>query len=179
MASDKDLIAVVVVDQAPLVTTQDLRSFVAEHLPEVMIPSKFILRDALPRTAKGTVDRRALTELLRATDDTGAIAYTAPRNDVEQQLANLWAQTLGVPEVSIYDNFFNLGGHSLLAAQVVARVNDVFKVDLPLDRLFAMPTIAELSTVIEQLIQAGSKPAHEPIPRMAREVVAIRTEQPK
>lgn len=179
MASDKDLIAVVVVDQAQLVTTQDLRSFVAEHLPEVMIPSKFILRDALPRTAKGTVDRRALTELLRATDDTGAIAYTAPRNDVEQQLANLWAQTLGVPEVSIYDNFFNLGGHSLLAAQVVARVNDVFKVDLPLDRLFAMPTIAELSTVIEQLIQAGSKPAHEPIPRMAREVVAIRTEQPK
>jgi amino acid adenylation domain-containing protein len=186
MASDKsgpsgvDLIAVVVLDQAQLVTTEDLRSFVAEHLPEVMIPAKYVLLDALPRTAKGTVDRRALAELLRATDDaTGAIAYTAPRNDAEQQLANLWAQTLGVPEVSIYENFFNLGGHSLLAAQVVARVNDVFSVDLPLDRLFAMPTIAELSTVIEQLVQAGSKPAHEPIPRMAREVMAIRTEQSK
>ena len=74
--------------------------------------------------------------------------YTAPRTEVEEKLAVIWAEVLGLERVGIHDNFFELGGHSLMATQVIARANSVLDVDLALRRLFETPTIAALAAEI-------------------------------
>jgi amino acid adenylation domain-containing protein len=129
--------------------SQDLRQLLREKLPEFMIPSAFIALEALPRTPIGKIDRRALpapaTDSLQPTE-----TYVAPRNPVEELLANLWATTLSVQRVGIHDNFFNLGGHSLMATQIVSRVREQFQVELPLRRLFESPTVASLALAIAE-----------------------------
>src|SRR6185436_4284086 len=92
----------------------------------------------------------------------------APRTAVEEVLANIWAELLEVERVGVHDNFFELGGHSLLATQVVSRVREVFRLELPLHKLFESPTVAELSAVVETLRQADQKllaPAIVPVGR--------------
>ncbi|MFZ4471104.1 MAG: condensation domain-containing protein, partial [Pirellula sp.] len=77
--------------------------------------------------------------------------YVAPRTPIEQQLASIWAEMLGIEAIGIHDNFFALGGHSLLATRVIAGISSTFQVELPLRKLFEAPTIAELATEIETL----------------------------
>ena len=76
----------------------------------------------------------------------------APRNDLERALASIWSELLGVSDIGIEDNFFALRGHSLLAMRLISRIRDAFQVELPLSRLFASPTIAQLSSSIEEVI---------------------------
>lgn len=92
------------------------------------------------------------------------IPFVAPRTSVEQVLAGILAESLGVGRVGINDNFFNLGGHSLVAARVLARVRNIFNVEIPVGALFDAPTIAEFAQVIEQAVQA---PAGSQTHRMA------------
>jgi amino acid adenylation domain-containing protein len=174
-AREPRLVAFVVSAEGQIVTENELRVFLRDRLPEAMIPSTFTTLGALPRDARGEVDRHALAAAADAGDTSGGAAppYEAPRNDVETALARIWAQTFGIEQVGIHDSFFRLGGHSLLATQMVARVSDAFRVDLPLGRLFETPTIAELSKVVEQLVQAGTKATAPPIVRMAREAVTL------
>jgi acyl carrier protein len=80
------------------------------------------------------------------------VDYTAPTNEVEEQLADLWSGLLGIEKVGIHDDFFGLGGHSLLATQIVARVRDLFHLDLPLQSIFEAPTIARYALLIEDAI---------------------------
>jgi acyl carrier protein len=129
--------------------TKELRAFLKEKLPEFMVPSAFVLLDAWPMTPSGKVDRRALPAPDGSRLDQGQ-AYVAPRNPVEQLLADTWAEVLGVERVGIHDNFFELGGHSLLATQLASRLRDSFEVEVPLRRLFETPTIAHLSLLIAQ-----------------------------
>ncbi len=129
--------------------TKDLRAFLKQKLPEFMVPSAFVLLDAWPMTPSGKVDRRALPAPDGSRLDQGQV-YVAPRNPVEQQLAETWAQVLGVERVGIHDNFFELGGHSLLATQLASRLRESFEVEVPLRRLFETPTIAHLSLLIAQ-----------------------------
>ncbi|MFZ1008366.1 MAG: thioesterase domain-containing protein, partial [Candidatus Sulfotelmatobacter sp.] len=84
-----------------------------------------------------------------------------PRNDIEKQLAEIWAETLEVKRVGVHDSFFKLGGHSMLATMVVAQAIDTFQVDLPVRRLFDAPTIAQLAKVIEQLTVENHASADE------------------
>ncbi|MBV9790335.1 MAG: amino acid adenylation domain-containing protein, partial [Chloroflexi bacterium] len=143
-----------------------LREFLAQRLPEYMLPSAFVLLDAWPLTPNGKVDRRALPTP-EPTFDSQA-AFTAPRNPIEEMIAGIWAEVLHVERVGIHDNFFALGGHSLLATQVISRIRSVFQSELPLHAFFETPTVAGLAERIEQARQKterGSLPALRPAPR--------------
>ncbi|MEM8932576.1 MAG: amino acid adenylation domain-containing protein, partial [Acidobacteriota bacterium] len=120
----------------------ELRRLAVDSLPEVMVPSIVVL-DALPLTPNGKIDRRALP-VPDASIDTAA-ERVAPRNPIEERLAALFAELLGVPEVGIHDDFFTLGGHSLLATRLVAAVRAEMDAELPLVAVFDGPTVAELA----------------------------------
>ena len=144
----KRLVAYIVVCQS-LSVLSDLRRYLKSKLPDYMVPSAFVLLDALPLTANGKVDRRALRAIAPTTER--ADVFQAPQTTIEQTLATLWQQILGLESIGIHDNFFELGGHSLLATQLMSRVRDAFHMEVPLRSLFDTPTIASLATAIETI----------------------------
>ncbi|HKV08247.1 MAG TPA: condensation domain-containing protein, partial [Thermoanaerobaculia bacterium] len=138
----------------------ELRSFLRERLPEAMVPGAFVFLDALPLTANGKVDRRALPD--PETERAAVPAASAvPRSAVEELLADLFAEVLGLDRVGIHDDFFDLGGHSLLATRVIARVRRVFGVGLELRAVFEQRTVAALAARIEAALR-GDRGAEEP-----------------
>jgi amino acid adenylation domain-containing protein/non-ribosomal peptide synthase protein (TIGR01720 family) len=148
---DKRLVAYLVCDSRQIPTTNDLRQFLKQRLPEYMVPTAFAFLNVLPLTPSGKIDRRSLpapdlTEQLEAN-------YVAPRNPIEQTLTQIWSEVLGVERVGIRDNFFELGGHSLLATQLLSRVRTALMLEIPLRSLFEAPTIAEFAEYIR-----GAKP---------------------
>jgi acyl carrier protein len=114
-----------------------------------MVPSAFVVLDALPLTPSGKLDRNALPAPDGARPELDG-SYEAPRNPVEEAVAKIWAEVLGVERVGARDNFFELGGHSLLATQVISRIRQAFPVDVPLRRLFEEPTVATLALAITE-----------------------------
>ncbi|WDD36886.1 amino acid adenylation domain-containing protein (plasmid) [Nostoc sp. UHCC 0926] len=158
---DKRLVAYVVAHQDCTPTISELRQFLKAKLPEYMVPNVFVMLESLPLTPSGKVDRRALPEPDLYSEITGK--YVAPRTQIEELLAQIWAQVLKVELVGIYDNFFELGGHSLLATQLVSRIRNIFKVELPLRELFATATLVELAQAIEQLQQQNLQLSAPPI----------------
>uniref|UniRef100_UPI0013D93625 non-ribosomal peptide synthetase n=1 Tax=Pyxidicoccus caerfyrddinensis TaxID=2709663 RepID=UPI0013D93625 len=164
---DKRLVAYVVPREGPLPGTSGLRSHLRDKLPDYMVPAAFVELSSLPLTPNGKVDRKALPLPDPAATDAGR-DFEAPRTPVEEVLATLWAQVLGVPRVSLSDNFFDLGGHSLLAMQVLGRVRTAFGVDVPLRALFETPTVAALAPLVEAALRDGTTPtapALVPVPR--------------
>jgi amino acid adenylation domain-containing protein len=135
--------------RSPAESEANLRAFLKEHLPEYMIPSAFVLLDALPKTPNGKLDRKALPAPEQSQIDT---AYVAPRTPTEEIIAGIWAELLHRERVGIHDNFFALGGHSLLAVQVLSRLHDTFQIDIPLHTLFNTSTVAALSSVVEDIV---------------------------
>ncbi len=133
------------------VSAAGLRSFLKDALPAYMVPSDFVLLDALPLTPTGKLDRRALPAPEARADAEG---YVPPETAAEELLAEIWAGLLGRERVGIYDNFFDLGGHSLLAPQIFSRIEETFQVELPLRALFEAPTVAQLANLIEQELLA-------------------------
>jgi amino acid adenylation domain-containing protein len=125
-------------------SADDLKAVGRENLPEYMIPSAFVKLDALPLTPNGKLDRAALP----APDAGAGREYVAPRNEVEEQLAAIWAEALGVEQVGVDDDFFELGGHSLMATQVIARIRTAYGIQLPLHSLFTAPRIADLAVAV-------------------------------
>ena len=153
--SNSQLIAYVVPETSAIPTQRDLRSFLKTKLPAYMLPAAFVVLDTLPLTANGKVDQKALPPphltVARETSPT-----VAPTNSLEASLVEIWTQLLGAKQVGINDNFFEMGGHSLLATQLVSRIRDRFKVELPLRSVFETPTIAELAQKIESLRSSSS-----------------------
>jgi len=145
---EQRLLAYIVPSQARIPSVAELRDFLRKELPEHMVPSAFIRLNALPRTSHGKLDRRALPvpEPSRPELETN---YVLPRTPVEELLAGIWADVLKVEKVGIHDNFFDLGGHSLLAVQLLSRIRDAFRIELPLRRLFEGPTVAEIAKHVE------------------------------
>ncbi|MFL6286654.1 MAG: amino acid adenylation domain-containing protein, partial [Pyrinomonadaceae bacterium] len=146
--------------------TEELRQYAKEQLPEYMVPSAFVVLESLPLTTSGKVDHR----MLPAPERGGApvSVYVSPRTPVEEVLASIWAEVLHVERVGVEDNFFELGGHSLLATQLVSRVSDVFGVEMEMRRLFELPTVAALASIIERSLQEerGLQPTPVvPVPR--------------
>jgi amino acid adenylation domain-containing protein len=124
--------------------TSALYDFLKARLPDYMLPSALVWLDNLPVTPNGKIDRKALPppDTARAGPDDGVIAPPSP---VEQVVAAIWADILGIEHLGVHDNFFLLGGHSLLAARVMYRLSDAFQFDLPLLLLFKAPTVEEFS----------------------------------
>jgi amino acid adenylation domain-containing protein/FkbH-like protein len=141
---DKRLAAYIVRKPEAQVSADELRRFAREALPEYMVPPAFVFLDALPLTPNGKVDRKALPIPELERPDTG-VEFAEPGSLVEEQLAAIWREVLGLERVSARDNFFELGGHSLLAIQVISRVREKLKVELPLFSLFDAPTIQQLA----------------------------------
>jgi amino acid adenylation domain-containing protein len=137
----------------------ELRAWLKNWLPEYMVPAHFQVVDALPLTPNGKIDRKALPapELGRETG-VRARALVAPRGPVEEALVAIWAEVLGQPAASIgiQESFFELGGHSLLATRLVSRVRDLFRVEMPLRRLFEEPTVAAVAAWVAEARHAGA-----------------------
>ena len=154
-------------DTAP--STEELRRFLRERFPAPMVPSAFLIRETLPLTINGRIDRKALVEL-RASAGDAEIGLAGKGSPYEEILRTIWIELFGVEEVSRKDNFFEMGGHSLLATQVMSRIRDVFKVEIPLRSLFEEPTIEGLARRIEEAIEIGEKVDAPPFVRVSREV---------
>ncbi|MHC5933218.1 non-ribosomal peptide synthetase [Nostoc sp.] len=164
---DQRLVAYVLSEPDATPIPSELRSYLKQHLPEYMLPSAFVLMDALPLTTNGKVDRRALP----APDQTRPElqeTFVAPSTPIQQMLAGIWAQILGLEKVGIHDDFFELGGHSLLATQVISQIRKVFQQELPLRCLFEQPTIARLAKGIEKATKAGNGLETANIERISR-----------
>ena len=144
----------------------ELRSMLRRRMPLFMLPSTFVVLDAIPVTTSGKVDRRALPapDLHQA----GQAVYIAPRNPVEELVALVWAEVLGVGCVGLNDNFFDLGGHSLLAAKVIARLAGRFSLEIPLRALFEQPTVAALAEYIRQAREAATGSTIPPLRKTQR-----------
>jgi amino acid adenylation domain-containing protein len=145
-AGNKRIVAYVVSrDQTAPATPESARQYLAERLPEYMMPATIVFLDHIPLTPAGKVDRRALPSpdaLLHQR------AYRAPRFPLERVVTDVLAECLQIGTLGIDDNFFEVGGHSLLATQVVSRLRDIFKVDLPVRVIFEMPTAVQLSAFL-------------------------------
>jgi amino acid adenylation domain-containing protein len=132
--------------EAEAALIDEVRAALQETLPDAMIPSAFVLLDALPLLTNGKVDRKALP----APEGLGnrGRPYVAPRTPVEEKLAALWGELLRIEKVGVDDSFFDLGGHSLLLTQLASRIRKIFQVELPLRALFDLPTIADMARAI-------------------------------
>jgi acyl carrier protein len=142
-------VAYVVSDPEQTVAVSELHCLLKAKLPEYMIPSAFIMLEALPLLPNGKVDRRALPVPERVRPDLEA-AYQAPQTEVEQTIASIWQEVLHIEEVGIHDNFFDLGGHSLLLVQVHSKLQKIFQRNFPLVGMFQYPTISYLAQYLNQ-----------------------------
>ncbi|MEA5471077.1 amino acid adenylation domain-containing protein [Spirulina sp. 06S082] len=133
----------------------ELREFLQIKLPHYMIPSIFVVLDSLPLTPNGKIDRQALPEPQRTRpllDKT----FVAPETEIERKLAEIWSQLLAIKEIGTNDTFAELGGHSLLTVQLLARIEEVFQIEIPLITFLQYPTIAGLSDML-----SGDRPKAE------------------
>jgi amino acid adenylation domain-containing protein len=146
---ERRLVAYVVPKRELPLSITELRNFLKEKLPDYMVPSAFVFLDTLPLTPNGKVDRQALPAPEQTRPELEQ-TFVAPRTRVEEVLAGIWNELLGIERVGIYDNFFELGGHSLLATQVMSRIHKALQVEPPLRTLFEKPTVAGLATAILQ-----------------------------
>ena len=153
----------------------DLRHWLREHLPEVMIPAALQILDALPLTPNGKVDRRALADLPIGPTSGEAADRTAPRTETEELLAGVFAELLAAGSIGVEDDFFELGGHSLLATRLVSRARLLFGVDLELRAVFAARTVAGLAARIDEARRQGmpSGPVLTPRSRPAEESLCL------
>jgi aminoglycoside N3'-acetyltransferase/acyl carrier protein len=144
MSGDKRLVAYIVPMREPPPTISEFCSFLKGKLPQYMIPSAFVVLDALPLTPSGKVARNALPqpEGDRPELESG---FVAPHDAIERQLTHIWEDLLGVTPIGVQDDFFELGGHSLLAVRLFAHIEKRMGIRLPLATLFERPTIAHLA----------------------------------
>jgi len=169
---EKQLVAYIV----PATTfpqVRELRDFLAEILPEYMIPATFVRLDALPIGSSGKVDRSALP----APDDENILreeTSLSPNTPTEQRVAAIVASLLGLERVGVNENFFYLGGNSLFGTQVIARLRDAFNVEVPLLRLFDHPTVTDLAAEVERLMVANLEAMSE---EEAQRLLALNAER--
>ena len=131
----------------------ELQQYLAQKLPDYMLPAQFVHLQHMPLTTNGKVDRAALPDPDQQ-QPTTTTAYVAPTTPAEETLSEIWQGVLGIQQIGVHDNFFELGGHSLPALQAVAQAQQAFQTDIPLPTFFENPTIAQLAAAIEALLLA-------------------------
>ncbi|MDH6349569.1 linear gramicidin non-ribosomal peptide synthetase LgrD [Brevibacillus sp. 1238] len=162
---DKRLAAYLTSAAEQELSVDEIKQWLKEKLPDYMVPASYTWLPAIPLNVNGKVDRKALPA-----PDWGQItaAYVAPRNPLEEMIANVFAEVLAVEKVGIDDNFFELGGHSLLATQTVSRLREIVGVELQLRTLFEHPTVAGLGEQLELLTKQSSRKLAPPIGKVSR-----------
>ncbi|NUK90118.1 AMP-binding enzyme, partial [Streptomyces lunaelactis] len=148
---DKRLVGYCVPAAGRELTVADLRARLRTSLPDYMIPNWFVFLDTLPLTPSGKVDRRALPEPEGDRPDVDG-DYVAPRTEVEQIIAGIWSEVLGLDRIGVHDNFFHLGGHSLLATRVINQIDLLTGLEVSLKKFFLTPSVAEISTHVLELL---------------------------
>ncbi len=159
-SGNKYLCGYIVVERE--LTVAELKEHLLNNLPDYMVPAYFISLDKLPLSANGKADRKALPEP-DGNINTG-VEYIAPSNEIEEKLANIWSEVLGIEKIGINDNFFELGGHSLKAINVIAKINKELNVSVPLTEMFKTPKIKGLTEYIKntkQSIYSSVEPVEE------------------
>jgi acyl carrier protein len=154
----------VVTDQASGISLDELQSHLKEQLPEFMLPAAIVPLAKIPLTPNGKVDRQALPE----PETVQPKVYVAPSNAAEEGVARIWEQVLHRERIGSDENFFELGGHSLLATQVISRVREQFRVELPIRAMFDHPTIAGLAEAVQVANQSPPQPIAPPIAKVSR-----------
>jgi amino acid adenylation domain-containing protein len=158
-ADERTLVAYVAPAVDPGPQLADLRAHLAARVPTYMMPSAFVMLEALPLTPSGKIDRRALP----APDGarlTGETSFVAPRTRTESRIAAIWARTLKADHVGVHDDFFESGGHSLLAVRLLGGIEREFGVDIPMISFFGGEvTVARLAEIVEG---AADRPASSP-----------------
>ncbi|WP_449417643.1 amino acid adenylation domain-containing protein [Phormidium nigroviride] len=146
-----------------------LRNFLKDKLPEYMMPSSFVFLKSLPLTPNGKIDRqKLLAPTVKKTPEVRQ-DYVAPQTPVEEVVAGIWAEVLGLERVGIRDNFLELGGHSLLVTQIATRMRDTFQMELPLRTLFESATVADLAHNLEIASQKAPITQAPPIQPISRD----------
>jgi amino acid adenylation domain-containing protein/non-ribosomal peptide synthase protein (TIGR01720 family) len=166
--SDRRLVAYIVPKQQPAPASGELLAFLRTRLPAYMLPSAFVTLEELPLTPNGKVDRSQLPVPDHARPLLEG-AFAAAGTPVQDVLCGIWAELLCLERVGIHDNFFDLGGHSLLATRLVSKIRHVFQVEMPLRTLFDRPTVAGLSSHLEQALREQSGLQARPLLPAARD----------
>ena len=151
-AGAKCLAAYIVAKQLPAPATDTWRTFLEDKLPEYLMPSSFATLEALPLNANGKLDAAALPAFDGSRPELQG-SYVAPRDAVEEQLAQIWSNVLGVHPIGMHDRFFDLGGHSLLAVRMVAQLDKQFGKKLPVAAIFQHRTIEQLAKLLRDTSQ--------------------------
>jgi acyl-coenzyme A synthetase/AMP-(fatty) acid ligase/acyl carrier protein len=151
------LVAYYVSTTTPPVTARTARRHLAGALPDYMMPAAFVALPALPQTPNGKTDRLRLPAPTYGREDAREI-FVSPRTALEAELAKIWADVLGITDVSVDDEFLELGGDSLQAARIVARVSAAFGIELAVPSVFGAPTVATMAEVV------AASPKSEAVP---------------
>lgn len=162
----EDVAAAVVLRGGAEATGQEIRRFAATRLTYLKVPRQVIVLDEIPKGPTGKVQRIGLAEKLGLTTGDGSLPpvtteYAPPRNSIEEFLANLWGQVLGIERVGVHDEFAELGGDSIQATQILARLRAAANVDVSLAQFFEASTVAGLARIIERILlkEAGAAEA--------------------
>lgn len=124
-----------------------VRQHLAGQLPDYLIPTQLMVLDELPLTPDGDYDLAVLP--IPAQEDHAADGFLPPRTPLEQQLADVMAEILGIERVGVHDNFFGLGGSSILATRLAARIRELFELEVSLQDVLAAPTVDELAALVD------------------------------
>jgi acyl carrier protein len=145
-SGEKRLVAYVTANPGCTIEARQLRDYLRGKLPEYMLPAAFVALTSFPLTVSGKIDRLALPapETNLETEE----GYIAPRGALEEVLATIFAEVLKLERIGIRDNFFDLGGHSLSATQIVSRVREAFRMELPLRKIFEQPTVEGMAQAL-------------------------------
>ncbi|MFZ0321784.1 MAG: amino acid adenylation domain-containing protein, partial [Candidatus Sulfotelmatobacter sp.] len=162
------LIAYVILKPSPPITDGDLRSYLKTKLPDYMVPTVFVEMVSLPTTPNGKIDRRALPTPERVRADIKE-TFVPPRNPLEEIVAGVWSELLGLDRVGVHDDLFELGAHSLMLARAAARLRDQLNAEIPPQCLFDSPTIVSLAAALERSFARGEQFDTKPINRVSRD----------
>jgi amino acid adenylation domain-containing protein len=149
------LVGYAVMEEGSAPAAEELRRFLTAKLPEYMVPPVFVFLPSLPLSANGKVERRALPPPEAAAPDAAVRTGEEPLGPVEESLAAIWRAVLERPYVGLHDNFHQLGGDSILATQVIARVREELKVELPLRVVYDHPTLAGMADAVRRVQPAA------------------------
>ena len=166
----KRLVAYVVPAAESEISVSEIKRILRQELPEYMVPSAVVILESLPLTPNGKIDRRSLPAPDDSAYDDEKI-FVALATPTQVGLAEIWTQLLDVGTVGATDNFFEIGGHSLLATQLVSKVREQFKTEIPLRAVFEYPLLAEMATAIDKALGAGRAAAAPPMRRIDRDGV--------